>query len=347
MKQGRTRVLLTGATGFIGSHVLEALTREGFEVVALVRPGAKENHLQTLGAEARYGDIRDLASLRAAATGCSQVVHTAALARDWGRRQEFVETNVHGTLNVLEACRQCGIQQVVVTGSISTYGEEDSSELKDENSPSHSHYPYFLERLFPSALNYYRDSKALCTQAAIHFAQEHAMNLTVLEPAWTFGEREFGTGFYAYVKAVQNGASWMPGAAENWFQVVYAGDLAGAYVLACRKQLPGIERFIIGYGRPERMANVFSLFCQAASLPSPRMIPKWTVYPLGFALELIWTLACSRKPPPLTRGRVNTFYDSIQYSTQKATRVLGFKCSHSLEEAIWRTVGWYKANNYL
>jgi nucleoside-diphosphate-sugar epimerase len=340
-------ILLTGATGFIGSHVLEALTGAGLRVRALVRAQANGPQLEGAGAEVALGDVRDLPSLERAVRGCSQVIHVAGLARDWGKRADFVETNVTGTRNVLEASRRAGVSHVIITGSISSYGEEDSENAKNELCPYRSHYPYLLDKIFPCALNWYRDSKAAATSEAAAFAREHNLALTILEPAWVYGEREFETGFYSYIKTVQSGQRFMPGSTRNRFHVVYAKDLAQAYVLAAQKRLPGVERIIVGTEHSEWMHQIFATFCREAGLPPPRLLPKWSTYPVGFVLELACTLAGSRQPPTLTRGRVNTFYDSISYSTDKARRLLGFRCDYSLEQGIRQTVAWYKNNHYL
>ncbi len=341
------KVLLTGATGFIGSHVLEALTGAGWPVAALVRRQAELSEVRRLKAEIHYGDVRDLASVSAAIRGCACVIHTAGLVRDWGSEAAFHETNVTGTLNVLEACRRAGISNAIITGSISSYGEEHSSLVKDESGPERSHYPYFLDSVFPSGMNRYRDSKALATQQAVAFARKHQLNLTVIEPVWVYGEREFGTGFYSYLQAVRRGLRYLPGSTRNQFHVVYAVDLAKAYLLALQKKLAGVERIIVGNANAEPMCRVFDLFCKEAGLLPPRRLPRWSVYPCAFAMELFHTLARSAQPPVLTRARVNMFYDSIQFSTEKARRLLGFRCDHPLEEGIRRTVAWYRTNRYL
>ena len=95
------------------------------------------------------------------------------------------------------------------------------------------------------------------------------------------------------------------------------------------------------------MHRVFGLFCQEAGVRPPRLVPKWSLYPVAFGLELLHTRTRNPKPPLLTRGRVNMFYDSIQFSTDKATRRLGFQCEYTLEEGIRQTVAWYRANHYL
>ncbi len=95
------------------------------------------------------------------------------------------------------------------------------------------------------------------------------------------------------------------------------------------------------------MAAVMSLFCCEAGLSPPRLLRKWALYPVALGMEAACTLARTRHPPPLTRGRLCTFYDSIRYSTRKARARLGFECQYPLEQAIHRTVAWYKANHYL
>jgi len=340
-------ILLTGASGFIGSHVLEQMVAQGLPVRILARSGSDVALARSLGVEIRQGDVRDVESLCEAVKGCEQVVHTAARVCDWGTWNDFRETNVEGTLNVLQASKLRGVSHVIVTGSISSYGEENCATPKDEHAPFNPRYPYCLHRVFPSALNFYRESKAEATEKALEFGRKHDLPVTLLEPVWVYGEREFNTGFYSYVKAVQKGCRWMPGSPANTFQVIYARDLASAYVLAVRRRLPGVERMIIGNPAPVSMYQLFGLFCSEAGFGIPRLLSRWTVYPVGFAMELAWTLTAAHSPPPLTRGRVNTFYDSIRYSAEKAKNLLGFEAPTSLEQGVRATVQWYKANHYL
>ncbi len=341
------RILLTGATGFIGSHVAEALCEQGFSCVAFVRYPSRLSERLVRSCEVRTGDIRDAAAIADAMRGCSSVVHIAGLAADWGSDEDFHAMNVQGTLNVLDACRQNRVAHAIITGSISSYGEENCSTIKDEYYPYNSHYPYFLDGWIPCGMNRYRDSKAEATMQASLFAAEHGVHCTILEPAWVYGEREFHTGFFNYVQAVKQGRRYMPGSKANLFHVIYVRDLAHAYVLAVRKKLPGVERILLGNPGPDPMHKIFQLFCTEAGLEPPRLLPKWMVYPPALLLECIATILRNRTSPAITRGRVNMFYDSIGYSTEKASRLLGFTCKHTLEEGIHNTVTWYRDNGYL
>lgn len=341
------KVLLTGASGFIGSHIAELLSREGIPLKCLVRPTSNVAFLQQLQVELVSGDLTDFQSLLIALQDVDFVIHTAGKSSDWGKRTDFYIQNVLGTMNILKACRACKITNVISTGSISSYGEENSHQLKTEESPYKSHYPYFLGKLFPSAMNYYRDTKALQTQKACGFATDNDLNLTVLEPAWVYGEREFNTGFYAYLKAVHDGMHYAPGSKGNYFQVIYARDLAQAYLLAYRKKLKGVNRIIIGNHTPVKLNSIHTLFCEAANLKNPKLLPKALVYPLGFGMELCATLLSNRKPPLLSRSRVNMMYDSICFSAAKAKQLLGFEVNTPLQEGITQTVNWYQQNGYL
>lgn len=343
------RVMITGATGFIGSHITRTFSDNRVPVGCLVRKGSSLSNLEGLNAEYRSGDIAasDAGELSKAFAGYNWVIHNAAKVSDWGNYQDFYRTNVTGTLNVLEACVQAGIRNIIMTGSNSVYGEENSLVVKDENSTCNSHYPYFGDRFFPCGLNYYRDTKALAKKKALAYASARGLNLTILEPVWVYGEGEFKTGFYEYLKTARTGIPFLPGSKGNKFHVIYAGDLARAYFLVYNKGLAGINCILVGNEQAESMERIYRLFCEEAGIKKPGNIPKFLVYPAAFLLELLYTVFHAPHPPLLTRGRVNMFYDNIEFSPEKARGILGFRNAYSLEEGIKRTVAWYKERGLL
>lgn len=340
-------VLITGITGFIGSHTAEHFLEAGYRVGGLIRKDSSSANIDHLEIQREYGSVEDYSQLCRIVQRYDAVIHIAAWAADWGPWERFRKTNVEGTLNVLKAAHGAGHTHVIITGSISTYGEEDYAGEKDEAYPNASHYPYFMDRMFPCKMNYYRDSKAEAKAQAIQFAQSHSLNLTVIEPTWVYGEREFSSGFYEYMDSVRSGMFFMPGSRKNRFHLVYVKDLARAYRLALEKEPEGVQTFIIGNSQAPLMHEVYSGFCREAGLKAPLLMPKWLFYPLGFAMELIYTLFNSQTAPVLTRGRVNMFYDNIVYTVEKSQRILGFSCETELKDGIHKTVQWYKENGYL
>ena len=336
------RVLITGATGFIGSHVTRIFCEAGIETGCLVRETSNLSNIKNLPVELRYGEIEDLKSLVNAFKNFDFIIHIAAYVHDWGKYETFYKVNVEGTLNVLQACYENQVGNIIITGSNSVYGETDCSRVKDENSPGDSHYLYWGDKIFPSRLNYYRDTKTTAKKKAIEYAKANKLNLTILEPVWVYGEREFHTIFFSYLKVAKSALPYLPGCRKNKFHVIYAEDLARAYLLAFQKKLPGIECIIIGNEKAESMDKICSLLCREAGIKKPRNLPKYLSYPIGFIWELLYTVFNIKTPPMLTRGRVNMFYDNIEYSTVKAKKLLGFTNSYTLEEGIRKTVAWYK-----
>jgi nucleoside-diphosphate-sugar epimerase len=341
------RVFITGGNGFIGSHIVRELLHHEIAVTCLVRKESNRTHLEGLPVTIAEGDITDKKKLLKLLHSYDAVIHCAALANDWSTFGEAYRTNVSGTMNLLEACRENGIDRIIITGSISSYGETPSLKIRDESCIDNAHYPYLFDRWFPSRMNNYRDTKAIATRQAVGFARNHGLNCTVLEPAFVYGEREFSTGFYEYVKSAQQGFPVAPGTKKNNFPVIYAGDLAKGYYKALEKQLPGVHRIIMVNPTAERMDRILALYCRYCGVRKPLPMPKWTMYPPAFVLELLYTIARSAHPPLLTRGRINMFVDNIAFSAEKAKCLLGFTATTPLEEGIGKTVAWYKEYGYL
>jgi nucleoside-diphosphate-sugar epimerase len=284
------RIIITGATGFIGSHIADIFIKNRHKPVCLVRKNSNMEFTRKDRVELVYGDLLDYNSLENAFRNGDVVIHTAAFVRDWGDYRRFYATNVEGTLNVLKACKANNIKQVIMTGTNSSYGEENCMQKKDETWPDNAHYPYFMHRIFPCKFNHYRDTKALATQKAMTFAGENHLNLTILEPTWVYGEREFNTGFYEYLTIAKSGFPYMPGSKKNKFQVIYVQDLAQYYYQAYQKRLPGIERILLCHKEASYMNEMYELLCREAGFRKPANLPKSLIYPMGFILELIYTL---------------------------------------------------------
>jgi nucleoside-diphosphate-sugar epimerase len=339
--------MITGASGLVGGHVVRYFAQFEPHLFCLVRATSDASFISDLQVTIVNGDITDLQELTVLFSGMDLVIHTAGKVGDWGNYPDFYLANVTGTLNVLEAAAMNHIPQVIITGSISSYGEEDSRILKDESSGFRSHYSYAFDRLLPSGMNHYRDTKAEATRLAMEYASRAGINLTILEPAWVYGEHESGSGFYTYLKTAASKVPLMPGSRKNTFHVIYAGELARAYWLAANNRTDGVRRFIIGNTEPVNMQRVLGLFCREAGIKKPLNIPKWIIYPAALVIETIALLQKRVHPPLLTRSRVNMFYDSIGYSTVNAWKSLGFRNEVDIETGIRATVSWYKKNNWI
>lgn len=341
------RIFLTGGTGFIGSHIAEYFAAQGVDCSCLVRDTRTADVLRTLPVRIVEGDILHPENLADSLVAVDTIVHVAGKVSDWGSWQDFYTSNVIGTLNIMQAALHTGVRHVILTGSNATYGEENSSVVKTEESLHAPHYPYFLDSIFPSGLNHYRDSKALACSEATEFATHYGLDLTIIEPVWVYGERELHTGFFDFLKTVQSGIPLFPGSSKNRFHTIYVRDLARLYFLAFEARLAGVHRFLACDETAEKQRTLFDMFCREAGLTLPRALPRAVVYPPALIMEAAATLLHRPRSPMLTRAIVNIFYDNIEYSSAKAQRVLGFVPEYTREESIRRTVAWYKERKLL
>lgn len=341
------RIILTGANGLIGSHIAEYFCERGIRPLCLVRDARRADFLRTLPVEIEQADITCPADLERIFPGADLVIHTAAKVGDWGHYSDFHAVNVDGTVNVMNAAVDAGIRHVILTGSNSCYGEEDSQEIKNEDSPCNPHYPYFLDRLLPSGLNHYRDTKTLAIRLAVEIADRHGVNLTVIDPVWVYGEREFRSGFYEYLRTLRSGLPFFPGSRTNRFHTIYVRDLARLYHLAAQARLEGVQRFIACDPNAETQHKLLGMFCREAGIRQPRLLPKALAWPPALLMEIGATLLRARKSPVLTRAIVNIFYDNIEYSGERARTLLDFTPAYSREESIKKTVSWYKEHALL
>src|SRR5271165_850735 len=130
------KILVTGATGFLGSHVARHLLADGADLRLLTRSTSRTDNIADLPAERVTGDLRDLDSLKRGMAGCEVVFHVAADYRLWAvNGQELYQSNVDGTRNILQAARESGVRRVVYTSSVATMGFGNNGHMTDENSP--------------------------------------------------------------------------------------------------------------------------------------------------------------------------------------------------------------------
>src|ERR671925_2440404 len=156
------KTLVTGGTGFVGANVIRALLTRGAEVRALVRPRSDTQNLDSLDVELVAGDLRDRSSLEAALEGCDTVYHVAAMYTLWVRNpREIYDSNVTGTVNLLEAAGQAGVQKIVYTSSVATIG------LPPDGTPSSEAVPLLPKDMVSD----YKRSKYLAEQEVLKYAQ--------------------------------------------------------------------------------------------------------------------------------------------------------------------------------
>ncbi len=174
------KAFVTGATGFLGSHVARALADQGADLRLLVRPTSNLRNLEGLKAETATGDLRDAASLEKAMSGCDTVFHVAADYRLWVRDpEEMYRSNVEGTRAILEAARKNGVRRVVYTSSVATMGFTSNGHPADEDSPVS----------LADMIGHYKRSKFMAEQVALE-AGRSGMHVVTVNPTTPIGEQD-------------------------------------------------------------------------------------------------------------------------------------------------------------
>lgn len=321
-------VFLTGATGFIGGHVVRELLDDGFQVRALVREHHRDiDFLQKC--EIVRGDLRQPGELVDALKGCHYLVHTAALYTFApAQRADVRKTNVEGTAGLLEAARLAGVERVVVTSSSATVGPAHGERLATEEDRADHH----------DAVSAYHRSKVEQELAASK-AQIPTVLVLPTTPVGPQDRKPTPTG--KMIVDFMRGKIFasLPGG----MNIVAVEDVAKAHVLALRRGVPG-ERYLIG-GDNLSLSELWSMLADLCGRAAPtREIPYRMATMLGWADELRCRVARTQQPLVPLEGvrmvRYNMFVDS-----SKARRELGVEQS-SVPAALERAVRWFRDNGY-
>jgi nucleoside-diphosphate-sugar epimerase len=328
---GAERLLVTGATGFIGSHLCERLTGEGYKVRALVRDPKRCAELSRWGVEIVAGDLRDLASLTRATQGIDVVYHIAALFRPENvSRKEMWETNVQGTKNTLDAAMKGGVRRFVHCSTIGVHGEV-------KHPPANEETPF-------SPGDHYQESKAEGERTVLDYMAEDRLPIVVFRPGGIYGPRDLR--FLKLIKAIKSRRFVMLGAGDVIYQMLYIDDLIDG-ILLCGSQEKAIGNVYILTGEePTTLNQIVQVVAEVLGVqPSRLRFPVTPVYLAGILCELL----C--KPlglnPPLYRRRVDFFRKTRCFTIAKARQELGFTPKTDLKTGIGLTVDWYRQHRYL
>ena len=301
------KCFVTGATGFLGSHVARQLLARGAELRLLVRPTSGTGNIDDILAERVVGDLRDAASLKKGVAGCEFVFHVAADYRLWARnRQELYDSNVEGTRNLLTAARDCGVRRVIYTSSVATMGFGNNGRLTDEKSPV----------AIADMIGDYKRSKFMAEQLVLE-AGRGGQNVVMVNPTTPVGERD--------IKPTPSGQIILdflrrkfPAYVDTGLNLVDVVDCAQGHLLAMEKATPG-ERYILG-GENLTLKQILDKLAAITGLPSPKVkLP----YAVAFAAGVVDTLVVGgmlKRTPRVTLDAVRIGRKKMFVTSAKAER---------------------------
>ena len=325
--------LVTGATGFVGSHVTRQLLAAGHSVRVLVRRSSNQQALEGLAVERAEGDLRDALSLSRAMNGVHWLFHVAADYRLWTKDpDEIYQTNVEGTRRLFEVAADSGVQRIVYTSTVATI----AIPTHDGALPSEE-----THAIPEQMVGHYKRSKFLAEVEAIRAAAA-GVPVVIVNPTAPVGPGDWKpTPTGRILVDFLNGR--MPAYVDTGLNVVAVEDVAAGHLLAAEKGRIG-ERYILG-ARNMTLKQILDALAPIAHRPAPRIrLPHAVALAAGYADELFSRIVGREPRIPLEGVRMSRHRMFV--ASDKAERELGYRPG-SVEAALERAVRWYQTNGYV
>jgi nucleoside-diphosphate-sugar epimerase len=328
------RIVVTGATGFIGCHLAQMLAKQGHDVLATGRPEndaelARAERVRRSGIMLRTGSLLDKGFAEKLLAGCEAVIHLAAAQHEGNVPDAyFRDVNVLGIRTLLDAAVSAGVRRFVYGSTIGIYGSATQGAL-DEESP-------------PRPENIYCVTKLEAERVTAEFSSR--IETCVVRISETYGPGDLR--LLKLFRSIDRRAFVMIGSGQNLRQVIYVDDLAKGLALAAEHPAAVGETFV--FAGTEVMTTTAMVRQIAEALgrrPSSKHLPVWPFRAAAAFLES--TLRPFEIQPPLTQRRLDFFTKSFEFSTRKSQRILGFVPQTQFAPGCMATVEWYRENGDL
>jgi dihydroflavonol-4-reductase len=327
------KVLVTGASGFVGSALVKYLVEEGWRVRALLRPTSPRTQLEGLGVEYAQGDINAAESVAHAVTGVRYVFHVAADYRLWARQpSELMRTNVEGTRTVMLAAQRAGVERIVYTSSVATLAPRPDGQSSDETAA-----------LRPAdAVSAYKQSKVLAERLVETLIAEAGLPAVIVNPSAPIGPRDVRPTPTGRI-IVEAASGRMPGFVDTGLNLVHVDDVAAGHVAALRQGRIG-ERYILG-GQNVALGQMLADIARLVGRSPPRLrIPRGVLFPLALAAEAAAQVT-GREPFATVSGLRMAKY-RMYFTSAKAERELDYR-ARPYGEALVDAIEWFSRAGYL
>ncbi|MBE7210893.1 MAG: NAD-dependent epimerase/dehydratase family protein [Gluconacetobacter diazotrophicus] len=321
-------VLVTGATGFVGSAVARALLARGHAVRLLLRPSSDRRNVAGLDAELVEGDLDRPDGFARALDGCGALFHVAADYRLWVPDPErMLRSNVDGTRALMRAAQAAGVERIVYCSSVAALGLVGDGTVADERTPVHEN----------KIVGVYKKSKYRAEQAVLELVRDEKLPAVIVNPSTPVGPRDIKptpTG----VMIRDAAAGRMPAFVDTGLNIVHVDDVAEGHLLAFEKGSVG-EKYILG-GEDMALGDLFRTVSDVAGVRAPRVrLPRGVLWPVAMASE-----GLARGfgiEPRVTREMLAMSRKKMFFSSDKAKRELGY-APRPARRAVEDAVAWFR-----
>jgi nucleoside-diphosphate-sugar epimerase len=305
-------VLVTGAAGFLGSHLVELLRDDG-EAPRVYR-----------------GDVSDPVALASAMRGVDRVLHCAARTGPWGPAGEYERVNVHGLETLVRTALAAGVRRVVHVSSITVHGN-DVRGTADETSP------------LREEPNPYSRSKVAGERLLERMIREQAAPVTIVRPGWIYGPGDRAS-FGRFAEKVATGRMVVVGDGSNHLPLIYVRDVARGILLAAEAEQALGRSYLLVNDEPVTQRDFLDTIAAELGVPVPkRRLPYRLALTAGATAEALGRLARRPEPPPVMRYGLQLLGGDNRFVIRRAREELGFDPLVDLAEGVRRTIAWYRA----
>jgi nucleoside-diphosphate-sugar epimerase len=322
-------VLVTGATGLLGSHLTDLLLERGEQVRVLVQRSDGVSQFAHPNVEICWGHLGDRAALAAAVRGVDRVLHCAARTGPWGPQAEYETANVRGLRALVESALAAGVRRFVHVSSITVHGN-DVHGTADEAAPL---------RVEP---NPYSRSKVAGERLLGRLIREQGAPVTIVRPGWIYGPRDVAS-FARFAAMIQRGKMVVIGPGNNHVPLIYVRDVADGILLASEEARAAGHAYLLVNDEPVTQHDYLAAIAAALGVPPPRRhIPYRLALLAGTVAEALGHLMHRQQPPPVTCYGVQLLGAENRFDIRRARHELGFAPQVNLVEGVRRSIAWYQ-----
>lgn len=332
MKTNNDQLLLvTGATGLVGSHVIERACQRGLRTRVILRPGSNSQLLDESNVEQVIGDVTDPDSLRRATEGVTCIIHCAAKVGDWGAVDDYREVNVRGLKSLLDAAEQAGtLERFIHVSSLGVYAARDHYGTDETEPPA------------TGGIDGYTLTKLESEQLVVRHIREKQLPATILRPGFIYGPRD-RTVLPRILERLKNGKFAFLGSGEKLMNNTFVGNLVDAIFAACDREETIGEIYNIADPRLVSKREFITTIAEAAGYAVPtKKVPLPVARFLATVMEGTWKILGKTEAPLLSGARIKFLGLNLDFCIDKARRELGYAPTVDFSEGMKTTIDWFR-----
>ena len=325
------RFLITGATGFVGGHVVEAFRRRNWHVTALARPESDTKALESQGVAIVRCDPTDGAGLRRALAEIDVVVHCAAKIGDWGPHADYIRANVDNLRVLLDACKGQALSRFIQISSLGVYAARNHRGTDESTPAAESHR------------DGYSHSKALAEKLALQYYRDFEVPVVVLRPGFIYGPGDRNV-LPRIIDNLRQGAVRYPGGGHAALNTIFVRNLVDAIFLTIGHDGAVGQIYNLTDGEIVSKRRFIEKIADAFGLPHPTLTPPMPVARVvTWGAEALASLRGAKEAPMFNFTRLKFMGLNLDFSIEKARRELGYSPRVSFDDAMVETMAWYRA----